>query len=292
MNGRASITSLLATSLVPLAAAAAPTVPPDDAYVPWLCGDGQAMTDPQADDANFLGDLDIVGTPGVAPAALRAADQDNLYLRIRLDDDPAPGGVPNPGGVWGVEFDLDGDLRTYEVLITADTRAGQPIVAIYTNDAVTTQNTPLDPADMPAAFTYPFADRAASKATSTTSGGTPDYFLDVVVPWHDLAAVGLTPNRRTFVWVASSDASNFLNGDFACHVPGDGAVVLDGDVSTGGTGDGDNGNNVGDPGGGGGPRLEGGGGCNAGGGSVGGAARLLVALGIMVRRRSRSRNHT
>jgi uncharacterized protein (TIGR03382 family) len=287
MDGRAA---LLATLLVPLAAAAAPAVPPDDAYVPWLCGDGQAMTDAQADDADFLGDLDLVGTPAVAPAALRASDDDNLYLRIRLDDDPAPGGVPNPGGLWGVEFDLDGDLRTYEVLITADTRPAQPIVAIYTNDQVTTRNTPLDPADTPAAFTYPFADRAGSRATSTTSGGTPDYFLDIVVPWDDLAAVGLTPHRRTFVWVASSDASTFLDGDFACHAPGDGELVLDGDVSTGGTGDGDNGNEAGDPGGGGtGPRLEGGGGCNAGGGS---AAMVLVALGLVVRRRARSRNHT
>jgi hypothetical protein len=283
MNGRAT---LLATSLVSVSAAAAPAVPPDDAYVPWLCGDRQSMWDPQADDASFLGDLDIVGTPGVAPAALRASDDDNLYLRIRLDDDPAPGGVPTPGGVWGVEFDLDGDLRNYELLITADTRPAQPIVAIYTNDEVTTQNTPLDPADTPAAFTYPFADRASSTATSTTSGGTPDYFLDIVVPWNDLATVGLTPHRRTFVWVASSDASTFLDGDFACHVPADGEVVLDGEVSTGGTGDGDNGNDAGDPGGGGGggPRLEGGGGCNTGGG---GAATLLVALGLLLRRRPR-----
>src|SRR5205085_994137 len=126
---------------------------------------GSIASDAQGDDGpNFLGDLDLVGET-TATVASRAADDTYLYLRIRLDEDPAPGGVPNPGGAWGVAFDLDGHLRDYELLIMADARPGQPVVAVYTNNTVTQDNSPLDPADTPAVKSYAFAAAAASKAT-------------------------------------------------------------------------------------------------------------------------------
>ena len=261
-------------------ASAAPPVPADDAYVPWRCGDDSIASDAQGDvPPNFLGDLDLVGET-TATVASRAADDTYLYLRIRLDADPAPGGALDPAAAWGVAFDLDGDVRNYELLIMADAQQAQPVVAVYTNHTVTQSNSPLDPADAPAAHSYMFANAASSKATSTTYGGTPDYFLDIIVPWADLEPLGLHPNTVTRVWIASSSQSDALDGDFMCHVPGDGTFVLDGDASRGGTGDGNSGNGGGD-----GPRLEGGGGCNAGG--AGASAWLALSCVVLLRRRRR-----
>src|SRR5690349_4522685 len=84
---------------------AATTFPANSAYVPLRCG-GAPMYDAYADDPNALGVRDVVGDSN-APAGLRASDAQNLYLRIRLDQDPAPGGTLQPFS-WGMEFDLDG----------------------------------------------------------------------------------------------------------------------------------------------------------------------------------------
>jgi uncharacterized protein (TIGR03382 family) len=286
MTGRISmktvpVATVLLLPLFSLIARAAPAVPPDDEYVAWRCGDGSVMDDPQADDAAFLGDLDIVGAD-IAPAALRAVDDTFLYLRIRLDDDPAPGGVPNAGGVWGFEFDLDGNPTDYELLIVADATTANPIVAVYTNDTVTIPNSPADPADRPPAAMYPFDAAAGSLATSTTTGGTPDYFLDIVVPWEDLEPLGLHPDSVVSVWVASSSVSDALNGDFACNTGSGSDVVLDDSTSSDDRPDPDAGgdNDL--------PRLEGGGGfgCDAGGG--GGVALMFVlALVLVARQRVR-----
>jgi len=269
-------------ALVPLVAQAAPPVPPDDEYVAWRCGDGSHMTDAQADDPDFLGDLDVVGGD-TAPAALRAADEEFLYLRIRLDDDPAPGQVPNPGGVWGVAFDLDGNLADYEVLIVVDATRATPAVAVHTNATVTVPNSPLDPADAPPAMTYAFADAVASRATSTTTGGTPDYFIDIVMPWEDLEPLGLTPDSIVRVWVASSSVADALDGDFACHASGSGQVVLDDSASRNDPSDPDGGSGDG-------PRLEGGGGCAAAGGGGAVLAGLLLFALALARSRDRSSN--
>ena len=72
---------LLATS--PLGVAHAQVVfPADSEYRPMFCRNA-VMTDGLADTPNFLDDKDVVGdSPG--PAGLRASDNTNLYLRIRL----------------------------------------------------------------------------------------------------------------------------------------------------------------------------------------------------------------
>src|SRR6476469_4602306 len=85
------------TSLIVLLLLAAPAVahaqvvfPPDGAYSPLRCGNAVSI-DALGDQPGFLDGLDLVGTPA-SPAALRASDATNLYLRIRLEQDPAPGG--------------------------------------------------------------------------------------------------------------------------------------------------------------------------------------------------------
>ena len=97
-------TAILILLLAPAAAFAQVAFPVDSAYRPLRCGNG-VMTDPFADVAGALNERDIVGDAG-HPAGLRASDVNNLYMRIRLEEDPAPGGTPRPYS-WGMEFDFD-----------------------------------------------------------------------------------------------------------------------------------------------------------------------------------------
>jgi hypothetical protein len=266
----------------PVAAHAQVVFPADAAYRPLRCGNA-VMTDAFEDVPSVRDERDVIGD-AAAPAGLRASDDTNLYLRMRLDEDPAPNGEVRPFS-WGMEFDLDDDANDYELLVLVEGIAGLAgTVQVFRNTATTTPNSPTDPADQPAAQTYTFANNARTiVAPATSLGGTPDFFLDFAVPWSALVPLGLDRDTPTRVWVASSDSPNSLNGDFACHAGGGGTPTLSGTASDPTTGD------PNDPGAGGGGtgELEGGGGCAVGGG-VGNASWLLVLALLALPRRRRS----
>jgi hypothetical protein len=288
---------ILATLVFAPGLARAATFPPDTAYVPFQCLT-HPMTDKLGDDPNFLDELDLVGDT-VQPAALRAADNQNLYIRIRVNHDPAPGGTLRPFS-WGIELDTDGDFTTYEVLLIVDNLGPTAAtVNIYENHTVTLPNDPNDPADTPASATALFTD-AGRTVTATVSmfGGDADYFIDFAVPWSGLAAVGVMPNTPVSVWIASSDQHASLDGDFACHdgatgAPQLGAIVSDATASdptvdTDGDGFTDAeeiaaGSDPNDPNSVPTTRLEGGGGCSSG--HRQGIALLLLALAFARKRR-------
>jgi hypothetical protein len=277
MTRRTALLTAVA-SVLGAAAAHAATFPGDAAYVPLRCG-GDPMTDPLADQPPALAERDVVGEV-TAPAGLRAADAQFLYLRLRVDQDPAPGGTARPFA-WGMAFDLDGNRTTYELLIAVDgIAAAAGTVSVFTNSATTLANDPADPADTPAAATFTFANQARTAGAGTTIGGNADFFVDIAVPWATLAPLGLDRDTRTYVWAGSSSIANALDGDLACHDGrSGGAARLDATGSDPTTGD-----PTRDPGGGaGGLRLEGGGGCQAGGPLGLGAA--LALLGVRRRRR-------
>lgn len=270
---------VLATLVLATAtASAATTFPPITAFTPLRCG-GQPMTDPFGDDAADPGVRDVVGDSST-PVALRAADDQLLYLRMRVDEDPRPGGMLDAYS-WGMEFDLDGDLSTYELLILVDGTGGPAgKISVFTNHTTTLANDGNDPADTPAVTTYMFADNGQTGvAPCSNFGGTPDYFIDFAIPWTALQPLGLDHDTPTHVWVASSSSADSLNGDFACEDARSGAVHLDtsgSDPTTGDPADEMTGPT-------GALRLEGGGGCNAGGGAP--APCLLLALLALRRRR-------
>jgi hypothetical protein len=194
--------------------ALAQSFPADRAWQPFSCGAGAAaMTDGVGDQSGFPAERDVVGT-SAAPAGLRAADANFFYLRLRLDQDPLQGPNLRPF-VWGFAFSTDGQATGYEALVTVDGTSG--MVALYRNGAVTLADSPEDPADAPPLASYPFGTHGRVVAAESALGGNRDYFLDLAVPWRDLATVPLSAETRVVTWAGSSSNPDRLNGDLACH---------------------------------------------------------------------------
>jgi hypothetical protein len=287
--------------LLPLLALAAPaaaqTFPANNnQWTPFTCAEGgnpRPMTDAVADHNGAPGARDVVGN-APSPAGLRAADNNFLYLRLRLDDDPRMGVNLQPHA-WGFAFGTLGP-NGYQVLVTLDGRTA--VVATRRNSQVAIPDSPLDPADSPPVGSHPYSSHSRVVEADSQLGGNRDFFLDLAVPWSDLATAGLGPSTTAVVWAASSTAADRLDLDFACHDAGGSArvpaLVEAGSSAervdpsgSGGSGPGGSGGRGGGTGGAGGIELEGGPGCALGGGPAGGACPwLLLALaGLLGRRR-------
>jgi hypothetical protein len=274
--------------LLPMAAHAQ-NFPPDSAFVPLRCHNG-VMTDPAGDVAGCTADCDVVGD-GSRPAGLRAADAQFVYLRLRVAGNPQTGAAWNQRA-WGFEVDTDGNLSTYEILITVSGISNQ--VAVYRNSATTIADSPADPADSPPVATFPLTTHARSVAAGSTLGGGADFFVDLAVPWTTLQSLGFGGTTSVRVWAGTSSASDSLNQDIAC-VSGQGS--LSGSVSdpgsfggtggtggTGGVGTGGTGGVIG-PVGQNGLEFEGGPSCSCEvGGRGGSSAFLLLVFALIIRR--------
>lgn len=251
--------------------------PAEPAWIALRCNHSP-MSDLLQDQSGALDERDIVGDTA-APAGLRSSDAQYLYLRMRLEEDPAPGGAVRQFS-WGMQFDLDNNLTGYELMVVASGIGGAGTVTVYTNKTTSLLNDPNDPADLPAVATYPFTMNARSlTAPGSSYGGNADFFLDFAVPWSVLVPLGLDRNTPTHVWAVTSNSASNLNGDVACHDGAGGPARLDGTASDQTTGDPAQDPGVGPSGTG---QLEGGGGCTAGG-----AGSPLAALALLVLRRRR-----
>jgi hypothetical protein len=215
--------SFMAAALAALSSQAQ-SFPADSSWVPLHCG-AAVMTDLYQDESGALGERDLIGDANAA-TGYRAADTQYLFLRMRLDQDPIPGGNPRPYA-WGLLLDTDGNLQTYEVLLLANGNGGT--VVLYRNTQTTSLNDPTDPPDEPPVKTYPLSSHARSvRATGSSYGGDADYFLDFAVPWQDLQSVGISTSTPVTAWAATSSTATTLNGDFACFNDALGAPTLSG----------------------------------------------------------------
>lgn len=189
-------------------------------FAPLYCQRG-VMIDGYRDQSGAIDDRDIVGTVD-RPAGFRAVDPQFLYFRMRLDASATQGnGLTR--FAWGFELSTDGDPTDYEILISVDGASGT--VRLYSNTATTVPDSPTDPADQ-LIMTYPFAQngRVVDAGPSIFGGGN-DSFIDMAVPWTDLATLGLAPTSIVTIWAATSTNPDRLNGDFACHDGGGAADV-------------------------------------------------------------------
>jgi hypothetical protein len=207
------LSGCLVAGLGARAPAAAQTFPPVKNWVPLLCG-RLVMSDRFRDQSGALNERDIVGDM-TAPAGFRAVDDSFLYLRMRLDRDPAPDNKPRPFA-WGMELSTDGDPTNYEILLMVNGSSSN--VEVYKNSATTLSNDPSDPADRPPVASYSFSSHGQSTRVAVSAfGNTEDRFLDLAVPWSDLQPLGLTPTTSVHLWAGTSSTPNALDGDIACH---------------------------------------------------------------------------
>jgi hypothetical protein len=251
----------IAIALGLLAAAAAPAraqdFPADADWDPFHCGDA-AMFDAVADEPTAIDERDIVGDEA-QPAGLHYSDADFAYLRMRVEEDPTDGSGDLQPFAWGFEFDTDGDLGTYEVLVIAS--GVDQTITVYTNDSVTIDNSPADPADADPVAVYDWAANGRAVAAGSSFGGDGDTYLDMAVLWDDLETAGMTPISPVVTWAGTSSTDNALDGDLACHDAGTGDPTLDGTSSDEEPIDTGGGAADGGPTGTGDTDLEGGGGC-------------------------------
>ena len=196
------------------AAQAATTFPGDSEFYPLSCSDG-STSDVPGDATTGNRERDIVGNEAY-PSFYRAADENNLYFRMRVDLDPSgSGGGLQPSG-WDVLFDADDDLRTYEYMLTADGNLGGTRVQWLWNSVQEPAN-PGDRAEVLLHDLTPAGDYYWVKATGDGSnfGGDPDFFVTLAIPRADLVAAGIDLGHIV-AWAGTSAQSYGLNGDVNC----------------------------------------------------------------------------
>jgi len=194
--------------------AQAVALPGDSEFYPLSCSDG-STTDVPGDATTGNRERDIVGNEAY-PSFYRAADEDNLYFRMRVDLDPSgSGGGLQPSG-WDVLFDADDDLRTYEYMLTADGNLGGTRVQWLKNSVQEPAN-PGDRAEVLLHDLTPAGDYYSVKATGDGSnfGGDPDFFVTLAIPRADLVAAGIDLGHIV-AWAGTSAQSYGLNGDVNC----------------------------------------------------------------------------
>jgi hypothetical protein len=207
------LVAIFLISLVPLTQSNA-VLPNSPAltFSPMTCG-GQTMWDTVADVNNPV--LDIVGND-TYPAISTASDSSYLYVRMLLDESPLQTSTNLKSFAWGLEFDTDGNLSTYEHLIILN-GAGSDKLYIKNNTVSQTLNDPTDSTEsVSVEFANPSNYWNVTSANSAFAGST-DYWLTFILPWTDLADHDITRETTSAYWFGTSTQSSNINGDFVCH---------------------------------------------------------------------------
>jgi len=171
------------------------------------------MWDTVADVNNAV--LDIVGNE-TYPAISTASNATNLYIRMLLDESPLQTSTNLKSFSWGLEFDTDGNLSTYEHLIIMN-GAGSDKLYIKNN---TVTQTPNDPTDSTESVSVEFTNTGSwwnVTAANSAFAGSTDYWLTFILPWTVLADHDITRESTSAYWFGTSTQSSNINGDFVCH---------------------------------------------------------------------------
>ena len=183
--------------------------------------DGVEATDPGSDhDADGVADgsVDLVGDETLgAPVAYWYADDDALYLRMRVNEDPLLSADSLRASAWAFLLDTDGVDTTYEYQLGVT----GPVGVLELNE--NTSDSGLGPFDPVEAFSASWADPIADDLVRVIDAGTDidsatDWFIDMQFDRVTLESVTGTALDGTFGVVLVTE-----------HLPG--LVSLDNDVA-------------------------------------------------------------
>ncbi len=154
---------------------------------------------------------------------------------MRLAETPLQGTDDLKAHGWGVEFDQDGVLTTYEDLVLANGKGtgcwgGSDELALYENTTPLNPGTVSDAAEtLRSCYGDPPATFWNIVSAGTTLGNSANVFLTIAIPWASLEAQGYVRSAAISVWIGSSSSAQSLNGDISCF---DNSTVADPTLAT------------------------------------------------------------
>ena len=206
MDYRAVIGATFATIILSTNAAAV-TFPVDSEWIAVTYLDGVVVGDPEGDVFNYF---DIVGDTNDA-AFFLSANNDDLFFRLRLDENIVSStGKFNSFG-FHVLFDTDGNASNYEYSLVFDGN---------NSDVGFFENTTFDSnwaSDIPETElnNYSSESNAQLVNANTSFGGSNDYFLDIAMSITDLNAAGIYLTDGLSVAACTSSNAVNCNKDIA-----------------------------------------------------------------------------
>ena len=228
----AALAALTLLALAPTARAQAP----DFDTVPWTslsCDAG----DPAGDESPSA--VDLVGDAS-HPAAYFAHDASFLYVRFRVDGDPAGSGgfasyawnalmqVPS-GNAFQYQYELSLDGKNDTIQVWANTSASDVDFSPLFNDPSETQlfSTPAGAA--------PLA-RHGVAGDGSSFGGNADYFVDFAFPVASLVDEGVIASAADleaalFFPATATNANNYNKGHLSCPFSPTAALAIDKSVT-------------------------------------------------------------
>ncbi len=173
---------------------------------------GADITDDAEDQASSVGEnaWDIVGDSAV-PAVHWYLDDENIYVRFFLNEDPSTISIPYTG-TWGILFETDGNDTNYEHHVSLGS-GGASIVFYENTDGGTgagdTAETGLY------SISSPFSSGLAEVFNTTVPyfGSEADAYLNLAIPLQDLYDNNIIDENTTFQLCAATsddgDSSTF-----------------------------------------------------------------------------------
>lgn len=223
MSNRPHALALLLTACAVLTPSRAWAWPADDAWVAFTQSGAPILDvvgDAEQGDSTVDGSVDLVSDTSPDPDAAAGywyADDDALYLRMRVDEDPRNGGTLIRASNWGFLIDVDGgDDPEYLLGVSGPS----PILSIYDNADNESGVDAVAEDFLDAAVTTQSSSTLRISMADTVVNGAADFFVDIAFSRADLAAktgADLDGDLRFVIATNDDPTDNQLNNDCAGH---------------------------------------------------------------------------
>ncbi len=205
---------MLSTLLLITAPATATNWPADDSWIPLTIA-GEVLTDPAGDQA---GDehQDLVGDDD-EPAGFWTADEDAVYVRMRVDDDPWQTSAHEAfqNGSWAVVFELDGDQTQLEAAVVIAGPTPEVVYVYAPSDTSEGLETRLA---YSASFSVDPSELIRVSESDSLFDGEADWTLDFALPRADLSSLlGIEDDTSFSLGLATGElvGGAYLDSDLA-----------------------------------------------------------------------------